>query len=405
MSGPKTSHYRLTPEQRRALQEQLRRQREEALRQRTIAALRQEITELRKQIGGETAQLRSVDRKLAQLGAEPRTAALRQEAEALLQKTASVPEQELETARNALRTLRNRVEFAGKSEETLKKTVESGKKQEIGAAIDRAFRGSGEKAPTKLEQAILELESLTLPDELQQRAEALRMQAEAIHSEEFRDHFYAVTVLPLLKEARLWQEKGREYEDLFAQYRLLCEELGIEEESIIFSETAADILQVRIARLETEALRLREQAVIRQCIDETMEEMGYRVVGSRSATGVLFNRLYRFGEGTAVCITGTDDGQITMELGGVDREDRLPTDVEVDCLVGEMQDFCGRYGELEQRLREKGILTTRLSVLPPKAEYAQIINVTPFDLTDDTACMQIQNIRKTSEIKQIREVF
>ena len=92
------------------------------------------------------------------------------------------------------------------------------------------------------------------------------------------------------------------------------------------------ILNGKLHALE-QALQFRdEQAYLRQCVDETMEEMGYVLIGKRELTrrnGKKYrNELYLFDEGTAVSVTRSEDGQIVMELGGLGAENRLPTEQE-----------------------------------------------------------------------------
>ena len=88
-----------------------------------------------------------------------------------------------------------------------------------------------------------------------------------------------------------------------------------------------------------------------------------------------------FDEGTAVNVTYSSDGQITMELGGISTDDRLPTEVESASLASDMRTFCDDYFEIEQRLRKKGIITKRISILPPEEQYAQMINVSDYNLS------------------------
>ena len=78
-------------------------------------------------------------------------------------------------------------------------------------------------------------------------------------------------------------------------------------------------------------------------------------------------------------VTYSSDGKITMELGGIGNDDRLPTETESARLASDMRTFCDDYHEIEQRLLKKGIVTKKISVLPPDAQYAQIINVSDYN--------------------------
>lgn len=415
MSGPKTSHYALTPEQRRALREQLRRQREEALRKKRIEAMTREITGLRQQITAELADIRMRSDRLMKRGSDLPASAnrLQKQAEAEISRTAEVAEADLEQARDALRNTEKSIKMLIKSAEKQEKQANIAFAQEMTEKIDRGFAAFGEQEVTPMETALLELETLTVSPDLQAKIEAVRAKAAELQSAEFAEHYYAVTALPLLKACRawdrLWQEQGGEYEELCARYQLLAEELGGHADPVDFSETAAQTLRSRIEIMEREILNLREQAVISRCIDEVMAEMGYEILGSREIAKkhgrVFHNHVYRYGAGTAVSVTSADDGQITMELGGVDTENRLPTARETDRLVGEMQSFCDRYDELEARLRAKGVAATRLCVLPPQAEYAQILNVSGLNLTEEPEKLEVTEIRRTTGEQKKREVL
>ena len=72
-----------------------------------------------------------------------------------------------------------------------------------------------------------------------------------------------------------------------------------------------------------------------------------------------------------------------MELGGIGDEDRMPTDAESTSLEEDMRSFCDDFYEIEKKLKARGIEPKHISHLPPEAQFAQIINVTDFDMTED----------------------
>lgn len=140
-----------------------------------------------------------------------------------------------------------------------------------------------------------------------------------------------------------------------------------------------------------------------------MEEMGYTVIGSREVTkknGKHFrNELYTYGEGTAVTVTYSSDGKIAMELGGIDSKDRLPDAHETSVLCESMEQFCDDFKEIEKRLIAKGVvLADRISLLPPSAEYAQIINTADYHMTERTETLQTKKQRRiTTKRKALRK--
>ena len=157
-------------------------------------------------------------------------------------------------------------------------------------------------------------------------------------------------------------------------------------------------------------MRQQEQAYISDCVDEVMADMGYDLIGSREVrkkSGKRFrNELFTFNEGTAVNVTFSPDGQISMELGGLSREDRIPTSEETEILTHDMESFCGEFAEFERRMLAKGVVVgQRIALSPPTAEYAAIINVEDYDISESTQ-ISVMNAsekrRKQSEKKAMR---
>ena len=209
----------------------------------------------------------------------------------------------------------------------------------------------------------------------------------------FLENFYSISVIPFVKRCKAYdkldEQYGEDYRMLCLRYEYLARELNHEIETVPFSAQAVSILLEKIATLEAEELKTKEEAYICQCIDEAMAEMNYSVIGSRNVTkknGKKFrNVLYMFDEGTAVNVTYSSDGQISMELGGIGDEDRMPTDAESASLEEDMRSFCDDYYEIEKKLKAKGIEPRHISHLPPEAQFAQIINVSDYEMTEDVS--------------------
>lgn len=83
-----------------------------------------------------------------------------------------------------------------------------------------------------------------------------------------------------------------------------------------------------------------------------------------------------------------------MELGGIGTDDRIPTDAESASLASDMRIFCDDYYEIEKRLRKKGIITKKISILPPEEQYAQIINVSDYTMRADVAEYEVKSTKK-----------
>ncbi len=164
-------------------------------------------------------------------------------------------------------------------------------------------------------------------------------------------------------------------------------------------------LRLEVENLEKQCEQLEEQRHISESLDEVMREMGYHVIGSREVvkkSGRKFrNELYHFSEGAVVNITYAANGQISMELGGVDTCDREPSEAECVALCDEMSEFCGDFQEIEKRLKEKGVvLANRISMLPPVEEYAQIINISDYEMTEEVDAFETVSKRQSENKKQ-----
>jgi hypothetical protein len=137
-----------------------------------------------------------------------------------------------------------------------------------------------------------------------------------------------------------------------------------------------------------------------------MIEMGYDLLGNRTVTkrsGKRFkNELFSYGEGTAINVTYGSDGQIAIELGGIDRADRVPTPGETEALCGEMETFCSDFKVFEEKLKEKGVvLKSRVSMAPPAAEYASIINVEEYNLRAPVSAISEGSARRKTASRQV----
>ena len=91
-----------------------------------------------------------------------------------------------------------------------------------------------------------------------------------------------------------------------------------------------------------------------------------------------------------------------MELGGADTCDREPSEEESSVLCDEMVEFCDEFPEIERRLKEKGVvLMNRISMLPPAEEYAQIINVSDYNMTEQVDVLEVVSKKQIETRKQV----
>ena len=163
------------------------------------------------------------------------------------------------------------------------------------------------------------------------------------------------------------------------------------------------MLREQIERIERENAECMKREYINNAIEEAMIEMGYNLVGHREAvkkTGKrIKHELYQFEEGTGVDVTYGENGQITMELGGFDNEDRVPNASEAGKLTEDMHKFCGEYAALERVLEKKGVERKNVSMMPAKEEFAQIINTNEYELVKGVQVFQVRKEKK-NELKE-----
>lgn len=416
MSGPKTSGYTLTAEQRRIL-------RELARMQRLLDAARLKVERSLKDVSGIVSEIDTMLYKSNDSLSEQsqQTIKLRNEAMLLVNEAKGMGDTSDVGALNAqseklsemtTKLLTIKSDYV-RQLEALKKAINKKFAECVSDSAGLSFKHITRKADNKeleeqkrllavIEEAIDGIEKVHLPKEYLIQINTLMQKLSEMDNLEFIQNFYAMSVKPVIKSCKEYENFFKynyaEYEDLLATYKVLAKEAQQEVEEIPFSNTAIASLKQKIEVLEDIAYCAKEQEYISTCIEEAMQEMGYDVIGSREVTkksGRKFrNELYLFEEGTAVNVTYTGNGQISMELGGLDTEDRVPTNSESIALTDSMYSFCDAYAELERKLRKKGIVTKHISILPPEEQYAQIINTEDYEMTEDVEKFDVKKDRK-----------
>ncbi len=225
--------------------------------------------------------------------------------------------------------------------------------------------------------------------------------------------FDSITVKKIFRDLEAYQleceRKEAEFKAALLRYQMLCDMADrTEEREILFADE--DALDEAITEMEKIVMKQKKQAYIADCVDEVMQDMGYDLIGHRQVrkkSGKQFkNELYKFAEGTAVNITYSPEGQISMELGGIAREDRIPTTEETDVLKQDMESFCGEFAEFERRMKEKGVIVgNRIALMPPTADYAAIINVSDYEMESGKEVTEMNVAQKRKKGTGARQVL
>ena len=143
----------------------------------------------------------------------------------------------------------------------------------------------------------------------------------------------------------------------------------------------AQLQQLRDQLFEVQ-LEQRGRAYIAQAVEETMHEMGYNLVASKSVN-YTNEHLYIVHDDTVLRVKHAPNGQISMAVGlGTTEANHGLTYTERDRLIPEMQAFCGKFEEIQSKLKEKGVLLKQNIILrPAEGRYAQAINISEFGIT------------------------
>lgn len=424
MSGPKTSEYTLTPEQRANLKAQNRcdssifacMARIKVLQNQIFVSLgsiqmyddygNDESIVLKNNLKERLSKIESLKKSLFDrfdaLSVYQKPGVITLSNEELSRKKAIL--EKLTTIKSDITKLLKEIEFCGKQVQELKVHISSDIQDNLGSSFDLSWDIPKQPDVLSVKDNILSLLRDLLANsylslELRAKVQKALEMANGIDSEDFLENFSAVTIKPLSDECKTYVKNtetyGTEFEELEAEYRVFCYDAHITPKTFEISESGIADLKAEISKLETEALEDSEQKYIADAIDEVMEEMGYDLIGSRKVTkksGKRFrDELYTFSEGTAVNIRYDSQGKIAMELGGIDSTDRLPSSSEASILENEMLAFCDKFTEFERRLAAKGIVCkNRISHLPPKVEYAQIINTSDYEMTAEVEKIKVE---------------
>ncbi len=427
MSGPKTSRYTLTAEQRRILAEQRRIEHQKKVAVEKIKTKSKRIFEMKNVfsndmvVASELLQRTGSDGGFAVKIMELQK--LTESCQKMISETNNADLQSLEKTVDGTSVMLSEAEKLVREIKMISIKNENLLNSNLNTAIDKGFSSSFAdiKVVSKLDEdrnaLIIELKLLVnndiLPVEYKNKAKELIEQLSDIDDTEHLKNFNALSIRPLIKTCNSYmaeyEQYHTEFEELYAEYDALCELYYYVPQEFSCSADAVEKLKEEINRIKTIAAEDDEQAYISNCIDEVMEEMGYSVLGSRQVTkknGRHFrNELYTYSEGTAVNVTYSSDGKIAMELGGIDTTDRLPDTDETKVLCDAMEDFCTDFKEIEKRLLQKGVvLADRISLLPPSADYAQIINTSDYHMDKEVDRIQVRKHQHTVQKNKTMKV-
>lgn len=426
MSGPKTSHYTLTPAQRRALEEQRKLERRKAIASETIKKAKIKLKEYEDKFDKDKA----ISDELLKRDSDNGNFSVMYDSfikavdpiKAVLEKTNMNDLASLEASAKTINEGLQKTEKIFREASSISAKNECRLNSMMNASLNKGFKTSfadfeitdeeilNIKKDELLEQ-LIEVKNIgVLPKYLLDKIEDTITALKDITDKTYLKNFNSLNVMPLLKKCNDFSDEFSKYSEVFeklhTEYLSLCQLYGYEIQEYYCSSESITALENEIQLIKDAVSKSDEQNYIRECIDEVMVEMGYSVLGNREVikkNGTHFrNELYSYEDGTAINITYSSDGKIAMELGGIDTTDRLPNKYETKKLCEAMTDFCDDFDEFEKRLSAKGVvLNRRISHLPVSEEYAQIINVSDYQMrTEDFVNISHKEKRRANTQKR-----
>jgi hypothetical protein len=427
MSGPKTSRYRLTKEQLQILRQEMRRQEQTLEEKSKLKRISNDIRRIVDILDRTVAEARTLETRTGEgnqyIGDVNQ---IKKQADCIFEKSKvdeNISLEQLVENRKSIESFYNEVQKTRSRLADDALIITEKLHTSVNQSIDKGFSNSFEtlnrqdKGSDILFGLNKQLNTFRLnpilPSILILEIDTISKKINDITDPDFLSNFTAISVKPLLEKCSDFIDLHAKYNDKFNammdRYEAICSMLNETAKQFSFSLESLSELESIIANLEQKLVASEEQSYISQAIDEVMKEMGYDILGYREVkkkNGKRFrNELYRFAEGTAVNITYSSEGQITMELGGIDTTDRQPSSEEAQRLSRDMEHFCNDFKEVENRLIKKGVvLDTRFSMLPPEAAYAQIINASEYKICNSLELLSAKNQASSSaKMKTMKE--
>ena len=308
---------------------------------------------------------------------------------------------------NCAELFRNKISDMYSADSLNRQELESIYSKKLGSfsEIDFNVKSRSEKVRIRLDGLL----SLNLSESLEKEVSDTIEILGRLSDEQEVKNFTALTVVPLERKCIDYTEIIDDYMKILAEYHAVCEYAETEPVGYDVSRESIDEMKSEIQRIRNISAESDEKSYIRNAVDQTMSEMGYSLIGKRNVqkkNGTKFrSELYTFSEGTAVNITCSSRGEITMEIGGIDYSDRIPDESEKEMLCGEMENFCSKFSEFEKRLAEKGVISRHISILPPDSDYAQIINLNDYETISGTPFSDIGKFRKNTRKEHLKSEF
>lgn len=208
------------------------------------------------------------------------------------------------------------------------------------------------------------------------------------------------------KKYEAWKEP---FEEAYIQYRAMCNIMGQKPEHYYLNpETVEEdikALQEKTEKLHEENMCMLESLEITRVFNEVMEEMGYKVLATKEVAkksgGKVQNTIFSYGEGSGIHVMDSGS-RITMEVVGLDDENRSVTEEDKEYLEEEQIHFCESFDEIEKELEKRGVvLKQRIRRLPPSKEYSAVMDMEGYTVTEHKSkTKSLSKVDKKAKKKQ-----
>lgn len=264
-------------------------------------------------------------------------------------------------------------------------------------------RANAEEVVKKINDALSVVADMIITDAMLERFRVLKSKAVEIKDASYLANFYQLVVLPFVEECTaydaFYNARFAEYEEYKTSYEILCNELSLVPQVMEVSAEGIEFYKSKTEELQEILLKRRTREMVMKTVDEVMEEMGYDLLATRDVvkkSGKQYHdELFVYNEGTAISVVQSSEGQITMEIGGLDYGDRMPTDREAQDMSATMLSFCMDYDKITEALKRHGFDMKQVSRLPADPQYAMIINLDDYNVTG--TAQTITEVKKTQE--------
>ena len=293
MSGPKSTRYTLTPEQRRILAEVRERERKT---RRELDRLQQNKSEIATLKNNLEIAIKNVDMLVERIGAGKEDQAYIHaslaEIREVIQEAGIMNEQsgleKLQFINAKIQTVvksakKAKALYEGKSKEIANRlstdiddSISAGMMIRVDEAIMKPLSHL-EVQHKKIDELLNSVQVLSISRKLQEECMEIRRKAYEITNDGFIDNYFAMTVLPFVKKCKRYDEQlaeyGEEFEELTSKHRYYSEYLGLPVVQFVFSMNKIETLKQEVNELEHQCEQLEEQRHISESLDEVMREM------------------------------------------------------------------------------------------------------------------------------------